>query len=367
MHLESCQSFDSIGEYCKIIGAALESIKFRSLDLDDLKTLAYKRMGLSVAWRSAWNLSLEDEDPRESKAPWVRLFELEGHYTLDHHRKKADEVANLFLKSGLGRYRDRVQNCAFYIDPSTPFFCRVRHCPICQWRRSQKFIARALDRIPAVIDLYPKHRWIFMTLTVKNCPVDNLRAVLSHLTDSFARLTKQQEWNRIKGWIKTVEVARGLDGSAHPHIHCLALASSSMYLSKAKLAALWGKCLRSDYSPIVHSSRISKCEDDNELLVKIVGCLKYQTKESDMVKDIKWFAEMTKQVNKMHGISFGGCIKSSMSSNDSVRGKLFIEAEKQLGAAMTNSTLLTTTANPGGETQAQKNMVTQKRVRFKRC
>jgi plasmid rolling circle replication initiator protein Rep len=348
----------------------LESLKPRKMDIQDLKSAAYSRMGMVTAWRSAWNLSLEGEDPRDSRSPWVRLFDLEQQYALEHHRDKAKEVADLFLKSGLGYYNDRVRECAFYLDPSTPAYCRVRHCPICQWRRSQRVLSRAIDRLPDVIQVHPKHRWGFLTLTVKNCPVESLRATWGHLTDSFGRLTGRQEWRRVKGWIKSVEVKKRFDGTAHPHIHCLLLASSSFaskhYMSRSAWSELWGECLKVEYKPVVHFSLLDKCDDQNILLGRLLGCLKYQTKESDIVNDFDWFSEMVKQVHGMHALSFGGLIKSAMSDNDFVRVRIEDEVQRRIGTAMTNSTLPETTVNPKGETQAMKNMATQKRVQFKR-
>ena len=68
----------------------------------------------------------------------------------------------------------------------------------------------------------------------------------------------------------------------------------------------------------------------------------------------------------MHGISFGGLIKSTLSDNDWVRGKIEDEVKKKIGGAMTDVTLPVTTVNPKGETQAVKIMPKQKRLRFDR-
>jgi hypothetical protein len=54
-------------------------------------------------------------------------------------------------------------------------FCRVRHCPICQWRRSLQWKARAYENLPRVVADYPNGRWMFLTLTMKNCPLEDLR------------------------------------------------------------------------------------------------------------------------------------------------------------------------------------------------
>jgi hypothetical protein len=42
-------------------------------------------------------------------------------------------------------------------------FCRVRHCPICQWRRSLRWKAKAYENLPKVVADYPDGRWIFLS------------------------------------------------------------------------------------------------------------------------------------------------------------------------------------------------------------
>ncbi|WP_164045311.1 protein rep, partial [Serratia marcescens] len=44
-------------------------------------------------------------------------------------------------------------------------FCRVRHCPICQWRRSMMWQARFYQSLPKIVAEYPGARWLFLTLT----------------------------------------------------------------------------------------------------------------------------------------------------------------------------------------------------------
>ncbi|MCE4093448.1 protein rep, partial [Klebsiella pneumoniae] len=48
-------------------------------------------------------------------------------------------------------------------------FCRVRHGPVCQWRRSLMWQARFYQSLPRIVADYPDSRWMFLTLTVRNC------------------------------------------------------------------------------------------------------------------------------------------------------------------------------------------------------
>ena len=64
---------------------------------------------------------------------------------------------------------------------SSKHFCRVRHCPVCQWRRSLLWRAVMFQQLPNIQERFPTHRWVFLTLTVKNPPVTELRDTLKHM------------------------------------------------------------------------------------------------------------------------------------------------------------------------------------------
>ena len=101
------------------------------------------------------------------------------------------------------RYAERISHCSGVlrfgqvIDQETgeiglklreAQFCRVRNCPVCQWRRSLMWQARFYQALPALEQEHPKARWIFLTLTVPNCPVEELRATLQEMGKGWQRL-----------------------------------------------------------------------------------------------------------------------------------------------------------------------------------
>jgi len=169
--------------------------------------------------------------------------------------------------------------------------------------------AKAYKVLPQIVEKYPKHRWLFVTLTVKNCPIAELRATLTWMNESFKRLTKLKDWPA-QGWLKSVEVTRGKDGSAHPHFHCLLLVPPSYfshgYLSQAKWVELWQRCLRIDYQPVMDVQAVKKGAQPMSLVPEL---LKYCVKESDLVADREWFLELTRQLHKTRAIGTGGVLK----------------------------------------------------------
>lgn len=241
----------------------------------------------------------------------------------DKHRANTDRVEKHYQGSEFDRYVERMRFCSDFLDfrlvPAdegelklklySARFCRVRHCPVCQWRRSLMWKAKAYKVIPQIQEQYPKHRWLFVTLTVRNCPITELRSTLTWMNESFKRLTKLKDWPAT-GWLKSVEVTRGKVGDAHPHFHCLLLVKPSYfshgYLSQAKWCELWQKSLRVDYQPMLDVQAVKKGQSPMSLVPEL---LKYCTKESDLVADREWFLELTRQMKNMRCISTGGILK----------------------------------------------------------
>ncbi len=269
---------------------------------------------------------------QKSKNQLLLLSEIsETGQTWDKHRVNADKVSSLYAEASehkFQRYAWRIKMCSEWLkfrlvleeskgihqlQLSDARFCRVRHCPICQWRRSLMWKAKAYKILPQVIGEYPNHRWLFMTLTVKNCLIFELRETLDWMNKAFKRLTELKAWSAV-GWIKSVEVTRGQDKiSAHPHLHVLAMVAPSYfnhgYFSHTEWMKIWQRCLRVDYQPIVHISAIAQDCDPIRLVPEI---LKYQVKESDLISNKKWLLELTRQLHKTRAIAVGGVLRKYM-------------------------------------------------------
>lgn len=245
----------------------------------------------------------------------------------DKHRSNADIVSKYYAGTEFNSHSQAINDCSqlldFVLAPDSvegvyklklrsSKFCRKRHCTVCQWRRSLRWKAKAHQMIPLVMQDYPTHRWLFVTLTLKNCPITELRQTLTWVNESFKRLTKLKAYPAL-GWIKSAEVTRGRDGSAHPHLHILMLVKPGYfkhdYLSQAKWVDLWRQCLRIDYAPILDVQAIKKDLSPHFIVPEI---LKYQCKESDLTADREWFLELTRQLKNTRAIAVGGVLRSYM-------------------------------------------------------
>ena len=244
----------------------------------------------------------------------------------DKHRANAEKIEGFYRNSEFQKYADRMKLCSevlsFILVPNegelklklnNARFCRVRHCPICQWRRSLMWKAKAYKILPKIQEIYPKYRWLFVTLTIRNCEIKELRLHLKWMNESFKRLTKLKDFPA-DGWLKSIEVTRSNQGEAHPHFHCLLLVKPSYfshgYLSQKSWCKLWQKCLRINYQPILDIKVVKKDTSPKSLIPEL---LKYCTKESDMTADKEWLLELTRQMKNVRCISTGGILKLYLS------------------------------------------------------
>lgn len=260
----------------------------------------------------------------------------------DNHRSDSQDVASMYLHStDYVKYSERMSECSTYLDFAITddglklqrsFFCHVRNCPVCQWRKSLYWKAMMYKTYDRLKDDYASHRWLFLTLTVQNCHITDLRGTLQLMHNAFVKLTKRKQFGKVAGFVRTTEVTRDKKRStthAHPHYHCLLVVepdyfSKHHYIKHSDWVRLWQECLKSPYSPNV-DIRIVRSNDGSHHALRgaIAETLKYACKPSDMIGDgtaqsRQWFLEYTKQVHKMRFVNSGGILKDALKSERDV-------------------------------------------------
>lgn len=264
----------------------------------------------------------------------------------DIFRADACSFRDLYRGTVYDSYGDRIDNCSNLLEFVTALdsetgeeklklksarFCRVPRCPVCQWRKSLMWRAKAFKIIPKVFEVYPSSRFLFLTLTICNCPLNELRSALGHMNKSWERLSKRQQFPAI-GWIKAVEVTRSSDDLAHPHFHCLLMVKPSYftgkyYLSQQKWVELWQKSLRVDYPPIVDIQAVKSLTGSNQgMREAVIEVLKYSVKPGDIlgnrqstnrISDQEWLVGLTDQLYQTRAISTGGVLKDYLKNLES--------------------------------------------------
>ena len=194
-------------------------------------------------------------------------------------------------------------------------YWRATPSPPTTWRRPSSAPASARTSTP--------RRWC-RGVTVRNCPIYELRTTLTAMNAGWQRLKDRKEFAPVLGWVRTTEVTRGADDSAHPHFHALLMVPPSwftgrQYVKQSRWIELWADCMRLDYAPVVDVRAVkarapeaaqTATEAMGQALQRAVAeTLKYSVKPSDMTDDPEWFLELTRQTHKCRFVATGGVLK----------------------------------------------------------
>ena len=256
---------------------------------------------------------------------------------------QAQHIANLYQQLGYQNYYRRINECARYLkyvekiphyfefdsesgtvdfcskEPEFRLvqgvFCRVRHCPICQWRKTKRWQAIMLRSLSTIQHNFPKYRWLFLTLTIKNCQFSSLRKTIEYLNKSFRKWVKWKSFPA-EGWIKSLEVTINQESnSVHPHFHVMLLVppkyfnlrgKNSIYISQAQWKSSWQKAAKLDYEPMVNIKAIKPGNEEKS----ISEILKYSVKPDDLFKiNREQLSLLTSQLNGVHSINKGGVLR----------------------------------------------------------
>jgi hypothetical protein len=192
--------------------------------------------------------------------------------------------------------------------------------------------ARFLKALPGIEQAHPSARWLFLTLTVRNCPITDLRATIRDMNKAWQRLIKRPEFaSNVQGWIRTTEVTRGRDDTAHPHFHVLLMVRPSYfthhYVKHERWADLWRECARLDYQPSVHITAVKPKPGTSESPMRraVYETLKYSVTPEDMQGE--WLIELTRQVHKLRFIASGGALKNVLRETEETEQDLLLADE----------------------------------------
>lgn len=260
------------------------------------------------------DIALADISPRDAK--W------------DAMKAGAELLSQFLLSTEFEKWGNRMDACADFlkyspgVDMETGefllklmevYFCHCRHCPTCSWRRSLRNMALFLKNIPKIMHEHPNARWVFMTLTVPNVPVNSLRSELSKMNKAWRRFVGRKEFRAVKGFIRTTEVTceQKRKGYAHPHFHCLLMVSNTWfktnYTKQSRWSEIWGDCMRLDVTPVVDIRAVKGTPD--KAAIEVLKSFNYSVKPETLVNNPEWMLEYFKQVQSLKFISCGGVLK----------------------------------------------------------
>lgn len=194
--------------------------------------------------------------------------------------------------------------------------------------------ARFYQSLPKIEQEHPKGRWLFLTLTVPNCPINELRNTLQAMNKAWQRLIKRKEFKPVLGFIRTTEVTpeKNRKDYAHPHFHALLLVPSNYfngknYVKQSRWLELWRECMRDNSITQVDIRTVKNLNQNDPktgLQRAASETLKYSVKPGDMINNPDWFLEMTKQVHNLRFLSTGGVLKDVLRQDEETDQDLIV-------------------------------------------
>lgn len=288
---------------------------------------------------------LEDFSSTGHRRPW------EGF------KVKGEQLALILDSLGMHKKADRLRSCAsslsFSYDPNTKKktlvsanFCRIRLCPMCQWRRSLKVFGQ-VSKILRYLESQKHYGYILLTLTQKNVAGEELGAEIDRLNQAWKRFALLDPFKRaVKGYYKAMEIKHNVDyksksfNTYHPHFHCLIAVSPSYftsrdYISHEQWQEMWKAAARLDYLPEVNVKRVKE-DGKRTLLSAVAETAKYAVKSDDYIMPEDWdFSTTTVELLErvLHNrrfVAFGGIMKDAkkaLSLDDPEDGNLISVGE----------------------------------------
>lgn len=196
-------------------------------------------------------------------------------------------------------------------------FCRIRICPMCQWRRSKRIYSQMQDIMGAIGAEYLP---LSLTLTLRNCQAGDLAATLDTVTDGWYAMTHSRKWRGlVRGWYRALEITCNLSaGTYHPHLHCILMVPRSYWhmaasarLEQREIAGAWGHALGVDYTPIVDIRTMYNADVDSGF-AGVLEYTKYALKDVDLAQlPISMLHEVDTALAGRRLLGMGGCIKAA--------------------------------------------------------
>ncbi|WP_104691828.1 protein rep [Helicobacter heilmannii] len=217
-------------------------------------------------------------------------------------------------------------------------FCKIKWCPMCAWRKAKKILGELLS-IFQQIEQDHKVAYVFLTLTTRNAPLSELRALSAHMSVSWRRFIQTKSFRKaVLGYIRAIEYMgdKTPTGQCHLHYHSLLVVPRSyfqggVYIPQAQWCAMWQKALRINYKPIVdirgirpkpkpklqptsHTALKNAIYPTNAINPALVSALcevvKYLVKPTKIAKlDTDQFETLDTQAKGLRQYNLGGLLK----------------------------------------------------------
>lgn len=273
---------------------------------------------------------LQDFSTTGKERPW-KLHKRENLRLVEIYKMTKEKKLNLISDSRLFDLEHCADTLLFMQNAEgkkklkSANFCRLRLCPMCQWRRSLKMFGQVKKITDKILESDKSIRFIFGTFTIRNCDAKDLETCIDNLNKKFRYLVassltfapaKKLKQNLL-GYLKAVEVTYNTkDKTYHPHLHVIFavrntfFSSSKYYMSKKEWINLWQQALGVDYKPqtdirAIKSGTAKAVAEVAKYPVKTAPILKLDDDEA-----VEVLKTLTMSLNKKRFVAYGGIFKT---------------------------------------------------------
>ena len=286
---------------------------------------------------------LTDPKPNGKERPWKKYKQLseilfrifKGAKEIDPACISPSAYAALERCCSWLLFRKYIESQVMKLDRAE--FCKHRLCPVCNWRKSLKLFSQTKAASAELMKDFPKARYLFLTLTVKNVRGDELADTIDQMNAGFKLLTNAGKNNasakpiraNLLGYAKAMEIkydaekritsemftkrkqyyiGRGLKAGDpnpnydkyHPHFHVLLMVRGDFfkgknYIKQSQWTSIWRDCMKLDYDPQVdvrtvkpNKNRQTEAEETEEqaMAAAISETLKYPVKPDGLKLEV---------------------------------------------------------------------------------
>ncbi len=249
---------------------------------------------------------------------------------------QTNDIIFKFYNTGFTKESEKIKQCGNYLEfifkehqitkenkkkLANANFCKNRFCPVCSWRRTRNITGQLKEAFTAIQEK-EKVATLFLTLTVSNPDVKDLKSTIAKMNKAFKRMSETKRFkNAILGYFKSIEILgdKTPKGQAHPHFHILLVVKESYfkksdYINQKEFLQMWRDATRNQNITQVDVRRIkSKNENFSDIDSAIAETVKYAVKHSDLCKRTNEdFYYLYTQTKNLRFISAGGILKDHL-------------------------------------------------------
>ena len=235
-------------------------------------------------------------------------------------KKQNDSIIKWLESEEQSKKAEKIKHCAEHIGITEingitkivkADFCRERVCAVCAWRRQSKFVAQMS---PIITELSKTYKFIFLTLTVKNCKIEDLKNTIDVMMKGYDRFLKRTKIKKsFCGCIRSLEITyKKEDDTLHPHIHILVAVKpeyfkdKNLYISHKEIKKMWAESINIKYDPFCY---VEIVKDEESAKIEV---LKYALKPTIEETALKAFYYIMKG---RRTISFTGIFQQKRREN----------------------------------------------------